>query len=202
MPAVCNWSSLKNKDSMSAGLYWVRAIGNLQEFVTQPSLGMCLWEYQIAPAAQACVPARVTSSSQWWSIAYCCKSKDLMPLLPFQPRCNTWRLHPFFSTQEPSFNPRCLLFCFHTGIYRTEKDKGTLYELTFKGDAKHQFKKIVLFRPFGPVMKVKNENVNMADTLINVIVPLAKRASKFRQFMQNFRWVCIPVLPLLFLLGK
>ncbi|KFQ66420.1 Chondroitin sulfate N-acetylgalactosaminyltransferase 1, partial [Pelecanus crispus] len=77
--------------------------------------------------------------------------------------------------------------CFHAGIYRTEKDKGTLYELTFKGDTKHQFKKIVLFRPFGPVMKVKNENVNMADTLINVIVPLAKRASKFRQFMQNFR---------------
>ncbi|XP_069711585.1 chondroitin sulfate N-acetylgalactosaminyltransferase 1 isoform X2 [Phaenicophaeus curvirostris] len=76
---------------------------------------------------------------------------------------------------------------FIEGIYRTEKDKGTLYELTFKGDAKHQFKKIVLFRPFGPVMKVKNENVNMADTLINVIVPLAKRARKFRQFMQNFR---------------
>ncbi|KAM6120507.1 chondroitin sulfate N-acetylgalactosaminyltransferase 1 [Pterocles gutturalis] len=76
---------------------------------------------------------------------------------------------------------------FVEGIYRTEKDKGTLYELTFKGDAKHQFKKVVLFRPFGPVMKVKNENVNMGDTLINVIVPLAKRASKFRQFMQNFR---------------
>ncbi|KFP05286.1 chondroitin sulfate N-acetylgalactosaminyltransferase 1 [Calypte anna] len=76
---------------------------------------------------------------------------------------------------------------FVEGIYRTEKDKGTLYELTFKGDTKHQFKKIVLFRPFGPVMEVKNENVNMADTLINVIVPLAKRASKFRQFMQNFR---------------
>ncbi|XP_009082111.1 PREDICTED: chondroitin sulfate N-acetylgalactosaminyltransferase 1 [Acanthisitta chloris] len=76
---------------------------------------------------------------------------------------------------------------FVEGIYRTEKNKGTLYELTFKGDAKHQFKKIVLFRPFGPVMKVKNENLNMADTLINIIVPLAKRASKFRQFMQNFR---------------
>ncbi|KAM6362713.1 LOW QUALITY PROTEIN: chondroitin sulfate N-acetylgalactosaminyltransferase 1 [Alca torda] len=76
---------------------------------------------------------------------------------------------------------------FIEGIYRTEKDKGTLYELTFKGDTKHQFKKIVLFRPFGPVMKVKNEDVNMANTLINVIVPLAKRASKFRQFMQNFR---------------
>ncbi|XP_042727901.1 chondroitin sulfate N-acetylgalactosaminyltransferase 1 isoform X2 [Lagopus leucura] len=80
---------------------------------------------------------------------------------------------------------------FVEGIYRTEKDKGTLYELTFKGDTKHEFKKVVLFRPFGPVMKVKNENVNMADSLINVIVPLAKRASKFRQFMQNFREVGI-----------
>lgn len=95
----------------------------------------------------------------------------------------------FFFPQEPSFNPKISSFCFHAGIYRTEKNKGTLYELTFKGDAKHQFKKIVLFRPFGPVMKVRNENVNMADTLINVIVPLAKRASKFQQFMQNFRWV-------------
>jgi len=86
-----------------------------------------------------------------------------------------------------SFSPKSSISCLHAGIYRTEKDKGTLYELTFKGDTKHQFKKVVLFRPFGPVMKVKNENVNMADTLINVIVPLAKRASKFRQFMQNFR---------------
>ena len=124
-----------------------------------------------------------------------------MALLPFQLRCNTRRLHPFFSPRSPALIQN-LLFCFCAGIYRTEKDKGTLYELTFKGDTKHQFKKIVLFRPFGPVMKVKNENVNMADTLINVIVPLAKRASKFRQFMQNFRWVSIPLLPLLFLTWK
>ncbi|XP_025902292.1 chondroitin sulfate N-acetylgalactosaminyltransferase 1 [Nothoprocta perdicaria] len=91
---------------------------------------------------------------------------------------------------EADGNARQRLFTasdFVEGIYRTEKDKGTLYELTFKGDAKHQFKRIVLFRPFGPVMQVKNENVDMGDTLINVIVPLAKRASKFRQFMQNFR---------------
>ncbi|XP_008590256.1 PREDICTED: chondroitin sulfate N-acetylgalactosaminyltransferase 1-like, partial [Galeopterus variegatus] len=75
---------------------------------------------------------------------------------------------------------------FIEGIYRTEKDKGTLYELTFKGDHKHEFKRLVLFRPFGPIMKVKKEKLNMANTLINVIVPLAKRVDKFRQFMQNF----------------
>ncbi|XP_023406825.1 chondroitin sulfate N-acetylgalactosaminyltransferase 1 [Loxodonta africana] len=80
---------------------------------------------------------------------------------------------------------------FIEGIYRTEKDKGTLYELTFKGDQKHEFKRLVLFRPFGPIMKVKKENLNMASTLINIIVPLAKRVDKFRQFMHNFREMCI-----------
>lgn len=80
---------------------------------------------------------------------------------------------------------------FIEGIYRTEKDKGTLYELTFKGDHKHEFRRLVLFRPFGPIMKVKKEKLNMANMLINVIVPLAKRVDKFRQFMQNFRETCI-----------
>uniref|UniRef100_M3YN42 Hexosyltransferase n=1 Tax=Mustela putorius furo TaxID=9669 RepID=M3YN42_MUSPF len=80
---------------------------------------------------------------------------------------------------------------FIEGIYRTEKDKGTLYELTFKGEQKHEFRRLVLFRPFGPIMKVKQEKLNMANTLINIIVPLAKRVDKFRQFMQNFREMCI-----------
>nr|KAF6368063.1 chondroitin sulfate N-acetylgalactosaminyltransferase 1 [Myotis myotis] len=80
---------------------------------------------------------------------------------------------------------------FIEGIYRTEKDKGTLYELTFKGDHKHEFRRLVLFRPFGPIMKVKKEKLNMANTLINIIVPLARRVDKFRQFMQNFRETCI-----------
>uniref|UniRef100_A0A8D0DU19 Hexosyltransferase n=1 Tax=Salvator merianae TaxID=96440 RepID=A0A8D0DU19_SALMN len=80
---------------------------------------------------------------------------------------------------------------FVEGIHRTEKDKGTLYELIYKGETEYEFKRIVLFRPFGPVMRVKNENLNMAHTVINVIVPLAKRASKFRQFMENFREIGI-----------
>lgn len=84
-----------------------------------------------------------------------------------------------------------------TGIYRTERDKGTLYELTFRGEQKHEFRRLVLFRPFGPIMKVKQEKLNMANTLINVIVPLAKRADKFRQFMQNFRFVCWHMPPFL-----
>ncbi|XP_053319378.1 chondroitin sulfate N-acetylgalactosaminyltransferase 1 [Spea bombifrons] len=80
---------------------------------------------------------------------------------------------------------------FIEGIYRTEQEKGTLYELTFKGDRDQEFKRVVLFRPFGPVMKVKNEKLNMANVIVNIIVPLAKRADKFQQFMHNFRDVCI-----------
>uniref|UniRef100_A0A803KAE6 Hexosyltransferase n=1 Tax=Xenopus tropicalis TaxID=8364 RepID=A0A803KAE6_XENTR len=76
---------------------------------------------------------------------------------------------------------------FIEGIYRTEKDKGTLYELSFKGEKSQEFKRLVLFRPFGPIMKVKNERLNMANVIVNIIVPLAKRADKFQQFMQNFR---------------
>ncbi|XP_059821316.1 chondroitin sulfate N-acetylgalactosaminyltransferase 1-like [Hypanus sabinus] len=78
---------------------------------------------------------------------------------------------------------------FIEGIFRTEKDKGTLYELTFKGDRTHEFKRLALFRPFGPLMKVKMEKVDTSNMLINIIVPLAKRADTFRQFMHNFREV-------------
>lgn len=130
------------------------------------------------------------ASSEWWWTVFWFRSKYLIASAAFSwvYQLKTFSFF-FFPPRSPTLIQKSLHFCFYAGIYRTEKNKGTLYELTFKGDAKHQFKKIVLFRPFGPVMKVKNENVNMADTLINVIVPLAKRASKFRQFMQNFRWV-------------
>lgn len=80
---------------------------------------------------------------------------------------------------------------FMEGITRTERDKGTLYELTFRGDGAHVFRRLVLFRPFGPLMKVKNERVDTANVPINIIVPLSRRTDKFKQFMHNFREVCV-----------
>lgn len=74
-----------------------------------------------------------------------------------------------------------------SGITRTEKDKGTLYELTFRGEQKQEFRRLVLFRPFGPLMKVKSELVETTNMPINIVVPLSQRADKFRQFMHNFR---------------
>ncbi|XP_072227914.1 chondroitin sulfate N-acetylgalactosaminyltransferase 1 [Leuresthes tenuis] len=80
---------------------------------------------------------------------------------------------------------------FIEGITRTEKDKGTLYELTFRGESTNEFRRLVLFRPFGPLMKVQNERVDTANVLINIIVPLSGRTDKFKQFMHNFREVCV-----------
>lgn len=75
-----------------------------------------------------------------------------------------------------------------SGITRTERDKGTLYELTFRGERTREFRRLVLFRPFGPLMKVKNELVDTAKVLINIIVPLFGRMDTFKQFLLNFRW--------------
>lgn len=80
---------------------------------------------------------------------------------------------------------------FMEGIRRTERDKGTLYELSFRGEAAHEFRRLVLFRPFGPLMKVRNERVDTASTPINIIVPLSRRTDKFKHFMHNFREVCV-----------
>ncbi|CAN9513070.1 unnamed protein product [Ophioblennius macclurei] len=80
---------------------------------------------------------------------------------------------------------------FIQGLTRTERDRGTVYELTFKGNGPQDFTRLVLFRPFGPVMKVKSESVNTRSMTINIIVPLSKRANTFRQFINNFREVGI-----------
>ncbi|XP_023442762.2 chondroitin sulfate N-acetylgalactosaminyltransferase 2 isoform X2 [Dasypus novemcinctus] len=75
--------------------------------------------------------------------------------------------------------------------YRTERDKGTQYELFFKKTDLMDYRHVTLFRPFGPLMKVKSEMIDITRSIINIIVPLAERTEAFAQFMQNFRDVCI-----------
>ncbi|XP_064369864.1 chondroitin sulfate N-acetylgalactosaminyltransferase 2 isoform X1 [Dromaius novaehollandiae] len=77
------------------------------------------------------------------------------------------------------------------GYYRTERDKGTQYELFYKKMDGMEYRHVTLFRPFGPLMKVKSETVDISRSIINIIVPLAGRTEAFAQFMQNFRDVCI-----------
>ncbi|KAK7826315.1 hypothetical protein U0070_021329 [Myodes glareolus] len=75
---------------------------------------------------------------------------------------------------------------FIEGYYRTERDKGTHYELFFKKADLMEYRHVTLFRPFGPLMKVKNEMIDITRSVINIIVPLAERTEAFSQFMQNF----------------
>ncbi|XP_069741598.1 chondroitin sulfate N-acetylgalactosaminyltransferase 2 [Narcine bancroftii] len=80
---------------------------------------------------------------------------------------------------------------FVEGYYRTDRDKGTLYELFYKKEFLDEFQHVTLFRPFGPLMKVKSEVIDISHQIINIIVPLSGRTEAFAQFMQNFRDVCI-----------
>ncbi|XP_045883320.1 chondroitin sulfate N-acetylgalactosaminyltransferase 2 isoform X2 [Meles meles] len=75
---------------------------------------------------------------------------------------------------------------FIEGYYRTERDKGTQYELFFKKADLMEYRHVTLFRPFGPLMKVKSEMIDITRSIINIIVPLAERTEAFVQFMQNF----------------
>ncbi|CAL8357966.1 unnamed protein product [Boreogadus saida] len=76
---------------------------------------------------------------------------------------------------------------FNRGLYRTERDKGTLYELFFAKEDSSSFRHVTLFRPFGPLMKVRSTAVETQGVVINVIVPLAGRVETFTQFLLNFR---------------
>ncbi|XP_030627565.1 chondroitin sulfate N-acetylgalactosaminyltransferase 2 [Chanos chanos] len=80
---------------------------------------------------------------------------------------------------------------FVEGLYRTERDKGTLYELYFAKENSNVFRHVTLFRPFGPLMKVRSTSVETTGMVINVIVPLSGRTEAFVQFLHNFREVCI-----------
>ncbi|CAF87906.1 unnamed protein product, partial [Tetraodon nigroviridis] len=80
---------------------------------------------------------------------------------------------------------------FTEGLYRTERDKGTLYELFFAKEDSSSFRHVTLFRPFGPLMKVRSTSVETSGAIINIIVPLSGRVEAFSQFLHNFREVCI-----------
>ncbi|KAG9270657.1 chondroitin sulfate N-acetylgalactosaminyltransferase 1-like [Astyanax mexicanus] len=81
---------------------------------------------------------------------------------------------------------------FFEGIFRTERDKGTIYDLAFRDNSSVDFRRLLFFRPFAPLMKVKEEMIDTSNMLINIIVPLSNRVESFRQFMHNFREVCHP----------
>ncbi|GAA6077834.1 chondroitin sulfate N-acetylgalactosaminyltransferase 1 [Tachysurus ichikawai] len=80
---------------------------------------------------------------------------------------------------------------FIEGIVHCERDKGSLYDLSFRDNSSLDFRRLELFRPFAPLQNVKEEAIDTSRMLINIIVPLAMRVDAFQQFMNNFREVCV-----------
>ncbi|XP_077115490.1 chondroitin sulfate N-acetylgalactosaminyltransferase 2 [Ranitomeya variabilis] len=80
---------------------------------------------------------------------------------------------------------------FVEGYYRTERDKGSHYEMFYKKTESESYHHITLFRPFGPLMKVKVETQDVSKTIINIIVPLSGRTEAFAQFIENYKEICI-----------
>ncbi|XP_057211851.1 chondroitin sulfate N-acetylgalactosaminyltransferase 1 [Triplophysa rosa] len=93
---------------------------------------------------------------------------------------------PGDSRHRTSYSPKD----FFEGIFRTERDKGTLYDLTFRENTSPDFRRLVFFRPFAPLVKVLDEFIDASQILINIILPLTKQLDAFRRFMQNFSDVC------------
>ncbi len=86
---------------------------------------------------------------------------------------------------------------FLEGIYRTVPVVGTQYELFFRDvdyDASPtRYKKINMFRAYGPLEMVVSEEVYTRKDTVNLILPLSGRLEKFRQFMERFAKVCIRI---------
>uniref|UniRef100_A0A3B4AXH9 Hexosyltransferase n=1 Tax=Periophthalmus magnuspinnatus TaxID=409849 RepID=A0A3B4AXH9_9GOBI len=92
------------------------------------------------------------------------------------------QLHMDPKRKKTTFSPADFI----QGLTRTERDRGTVYDLIFKGDTPQEFTELVLFRPFGPVLKVRSDRVDTSRILVNIVVPLSKRLDTFKQFMSNF----------------
>ncbi|KAK3565741.1 hypothetical protein QTP86_015001 [Hemibagrus guttatus] len=79
---------------------------------------------------------------------------------------------------------------FFEGIFHSERDKGSLYDITFRDNTSLDFRRLELFRPFAPLQNLKEEAIDTSRMLINIIVLLATRIDTFLQFMNNFREIC------------
>ena len=73
------------------------------------------------------------------------------------------------------------------GIMRNDRIHGTSYDLYFRSSLPDIFKRIQVFRPFGPLQSYgKLETIDMSKALINIIVPLSGRIDKFTDFIERF----------------
>jgi len=91
---------------------------------------------------------------------------------------------------------------FIEGIFRVEPTSGTHYELYFRNIDRvgnGQYSKVIIMRPFGPLMSVAADDVSTGQRWINLILPLKGRLDSFHSFMKHFIANCIQKDKMVFL---
>lgn len=94
-----------------------------------------------------------------------------------------------YSVQSKQYTPSDFI----EGIYRTEPTSGSHYELYFTDIKSNSgnYSKVVVMRPFGPLVEVQSTMKDTSKQWINLILPLSKRLDSFKQFMIRFIKTCI-----------
>ncbi|KAK3090177.1 hypothetical protein FSP39_009750 [Pinctada imbricata] len=83
---------------------------------------------------------------------------------------------------------------FIEGIYRTEPVSGTQYELYYRNlnnSGLGKYTRVIILRPFGPLIPALSSPIYTDTVWINLILPLKGRIDSFKLFMKNFVEVCI-----------
>lgn len=83
---------------------------------------------------------------------------------------------------------------FLEGVFRTEPTSGSHFELYFRNkdaSSPYSYVKLVMMRPFGPPMLIRNTTMSTSQEWVNLILPLSGRVETFRLFMDRFITTCI-----------
>ena len=114
------------------------------------------------------------------------KKRDLLEVITFSVN--------ILNEQRKNASKVYTISDFIEGIYRTDPASGTHYDLYFRNlnasQAGH-YSKVVVLKPFGPLIPAINTTVQTKETWINIILPLKGRLDSLEIFMKNFIDVCI-----------
>lgn len=115
------------------------------------------------------------------------KRKDLHEVISFSI--------DLLNKQRPESSKLYSFSEFVEGVYRAHSTSGTQYELYFRNleflTDKSRYSKVIVMRPFGPLLSVSSTFVNTGQEWINLILPLKNRIDSFLQFMNRFTEIVI-----------
>ncbi|XP_033744966.1 chondroitin sulfate N-acetylgalactosaminyltransferase 1-like [Pecten maximus] len=115
------------------------------------------------------------------------KKKDLLEVISFG-------VSALNKEKSPTALRKYTASDFIEGVFRTEPTTGTHYELFYRNidtSGSGQYSKVIVMRPFGPLIPVKSDSISTRQSWINMILPLKGRVDSFELFMRHFTETCI-----------